>query len=122
LSTAQDAGREFLEHHGVKGMKWGVRRRRNESARAKTFGNKGSSKTKFKDKKVSELSEEEINKRIKRLELEKRYNDLNKGTVESGKSYATGILSNSGKSAAGAAVGTGVSFLVGRALKKRFGG
>lgn len=113
-------GEEFLDHHGVKGQKWGVRKRRNESARAKAFG--GGSKTRFKDAKVKTLSEDEINKRIKRLELEKKYSELNKSQVKAGKDYASGILSNSGKAAAGAAVGTGVSFLVGRALKKRFGG
>lgn len=109
----------ILEHHGVKGMKWGVRKKRNESARAKQFG---SGKTRFKDAKVKDLSEEEINKRIKRMELEKRYSDLNKSKKKAGSDYVSTILSNSGKSAAGAAVGTGVSFLVGRALKQRFGG
>ena len=29
---------EFLEHHGVKGMRWGKRKVRNESERKKTFG------------------------------------------------------------------------------------
>lgn len=115
-STDLDA---ILEHYGVKGMKWGVRKRRSEGDRAKTFG---SGRTRFKDKKVKDLDDEEINRRIKRMELEQRYDNLNKSTVKSGKDYASGILSNSGKSAAGAAVGTGVSFLVGRALKKRFGG
>lgn len=109
---------EFLEHHGVKGMKWGQRKRRNESARAKKFGG---GKTRYKDVKAKHLSEEEINKRIKRLELERKYETLNKSQVSAGRDYATGILSNSGKAAAGAAVGTGVSYVVGRALKARLG-
>lgn len=29
---------DFLEHFGVKGMRWGTRKRRNESARARFFG------------------------------------------------------------------------------------
>lgn len=117
--SLMELGSDFLEHHGVKGQKWGVRKRRNESARAKAFGG---GKTRFKDIKAKDLSDDEINKRIKRLELEKKYVDLNKGKVKAGKDYAGGILSNSGKSAAAAAVGTGVSFVVGRALKKRLGG
>lgn len=117
--TIMEVGAQFLEHVGVKGMKWGVRKRRNEGERAKTFGG---GKTRFKDVKVKDLNEDEINKRIKRLELEKRYNELNKSRVNAGKDYASGILNSSGKSAAGAAVGTGVSFVVGRALKKKFGG
>lgn len=31
---------DFLEHFGVKGMKWGVRKRRDEKARARLFGKK----------------------------------------------------------------------------------
>lgn len=115
MSTT-DTGKDFLEHHGVKGMQWGKRKRRNEGDRAKTFGNKGAKKLKPKN-----LSDEEINKAIKRMELEKKYTQLSKGRVGAGKDYATGIMSNSGKAAAGAAVGTGVSFLVGRALKQHFG-
>lgn len=115
-STDLDA---ILEHYGVKGMKWGVRKRRNEGDRARAFGG---GKTRFKDRRVQDLDEEEINRRIKRMELEKRYSDLNKSSAKAGKDYAHSLLSKSGNAAAGAAVGTGVSFLVGRALKKRFGG
>jgi len=103
---------EFIKHHGVKGMKWGVRRNRSRNrAGLTTFG---------KDPK--RLSDTELNRRIKRLELEKRYRELNAPIKSIGSKYASDLLANSGKSAVGVAIGTGVSFIVGRALKKKFSG
>ena len=53
-----------LMHHGVKGMKWGRRKGK------QTTGSKKSSKND-----VRRMSNKELNARIKRLELEKRYAD-----------------------------------------------
>ena len=106
-----DSVKNFLEHYGTKGMKWGVRRSR---------GNRGG-RTRYKDTSTKNLSDDEVQRRIRRMELEVRYNNLNKGQVSTGRDYATGILSNSGRAAAGAAVGTATSFLVARALKRKFG-
>lgn len=53
-----------LMHHGVKGMKWGRRKSK------QTTGSKKSSKND-----VRRMSNKELNARIKRLELEKRYAD-----------------------------------------------
>ena len=102
LAHGVDVGK-FIEHHGVKGQKWGIRNRRTRSSTAKS------------------LSDDEITKRIKRMELEKRFTDLSKQTESAGKKYATELLQNSGKAVVGTAIGTGVSFVVGRALKARFG-
>lgn len=52
--------RQVLAHHGVLGMKWGVRRSRRELAR----GN------------AKYLSDEQLQKTIRRIELEKRYTQL----------------------------------------------
>lgn len=54
--------RQVLAHHGVLGMKWGVRRSRSQLARAR--GN-----AKF-------LTDEQLQKTIRRIELEKRYTQL----------------------------------------------
>lgn len=61
-----------LAHIGVKGMKWGVRKNRNSSSVAKpdhSVSRKGQLKT---------LSNEELTKRIRRLQLETQYKDLSK--------------------------------------------
>jgi hypothetical protein len=101
---------DFLEHHGTKGQKWGIR-----NARARIT----SGKTLKSDAK--KLSDEEINKRIKRMELEKKYTDLSKAANSPGKKYVQDILHNSGKAIVGTAVGVGASFLVGKALRTKFG-
>jgi len=107
----------FLKHYGVKGQKWGVRKHRNEAARKAKFA-KG---PKYQ-KEARRLDDEVLKARIKRMELEKRYTDLNAPQKSEGKKYASEILKNSGKAASGTVVGTTVSFAVARALKAKFGG
>ena len=86
----------YLEHHGVLGMKWGVRKSRPSSGRTSsakrassfTFGrtktkNKAktrtnSEETKPKKKSIKDMSDDELKTQINRLELEKRYRDLSK--------------------------------------------
>jgi hypothetical protein len=114
MAHSVDVG-DFLKHHGIKGQKWGIRNPRNRSSSAKE-----AMRTKY-SKPASKLSDAEITKRIKRMELEKRYSDLNKSEVASGKKYASDLLKNSGKAVVGIAVGTVTSHLVGKALKTAFG-
>lgn len=73
-------GKNSLEHFGILGMKWGVRRDRKTLDRlagrkAKTDGDKTSEKTE-KPKTVKELSDTELRNRVNRLNMEKQYNDL----------------------------------------------
>lgn len=85
----------YLEHHGVKGMKWGVRKSR-----------KGSSKSSSKKRKkedVSKLSDEELQKRTKRLLLENnymnaetQYKKLSDKRLHKGRTILIGILATAG--------------------------
>lgn len=102
---------DFLKHYGVRGMKWGVRKNRSSKGR--------SGLTTF-NKNPNRLSDEELNRRIKRMELEKKYTDLNAPIKSNGEKYVKTLLESSGKGAVGAVIGTSVTFLVGRALKKKF--
>lgn len=108
---------DFLEHYGVKGMKWGVRRSREQLARARK--QRGSDRTSYQ-KSPSRLSDSELNRRIKRMEMEKKYNELNSPPVKAGKKYVNDLLQNAGKTAAGAVVGGAASFFVQKALKEKF--
>ena len=78
---SQSSVDEFIEHYGVKGMHWGVRNPRN---RVKT----GKTKTTY-TKPGHKLSDEQLSKRIKRMEMEKRYKDLNQPDIHKGRKFAT---------------------------------
>lgn len=82
-----------LQHYGILGMKWGVRRGRNVSSR---FGKKKSTKgwsddakeaSKLKKKSVSQLSNSELKKINERMNLENNYKNLNKSNVSKGLAY-----------------------------------
>jgi 2'-5' RNA ligase len=104
--------RDFISHYGVKGMKWG---------RRKTGGSgKSVKKTAFL-KSANRLSDAELNKRIKRLETEKKYNQLNKKDVSEGRRFAQEVLSNAGRRVATTVV-TGAALAgIKAALTQKFG-
>lgn len=112
---------EFIEHHGVKGMKWGVRNIRNRVTVGKpSKRHTGTERTHF-TKSPKRLTSNELESRIKRMETEKKYNDLNKRDVSKGSQLASEVLTNSGKKIATTVV-TGAGLLVvKRAIKKKFG-
>lgn len=74
----------FLEHFGVKGMKWGIRKdvKRGATQTAKKLTNK------------------ELQKRVNRLSMEKKYAELEQGRSEASKSegqkIVEGIVANFG--------------------------
>lgn len=112
---------DHLEHYGVKGMKWGVRKKRQASrVEPGRRGKKGKSHTTFQ-KSPSRLSDVELQKRIRRLELEKKYSELNKPPQTKGKKFAGELMNQNGKKVVGSIVGTTTAFAVNRALKKKFG-
>ena len=103
-----------LYHYGIKGMKWGVRRTAEQlghtvksvksvydSHKAKKRAKKEAAKAKKRSKITNpkKLTTEELNARIKRLQLEKDYNDLVKDTdsTRKGKNFVMDILETSGK-------------------------
>lgn len=96
---------DVLEHYGVKGMKWGVRR--TAAQLRKSRGDNPKSKSSIK-----KLSDEELNKRLKRKENEKKLHSLEKTT---GQQTAEDILGGIGKKAL-KHVGTGVAIYAGKQL------
>ena len=101
-----------LSHYGVKGMKWGVRK------------NKPSTSRKAKSREAKTLSNEELQKRIKRIELESRYVALTSKptTIDKGKKVAGNIIGNIGKQLASDALKKGTRTGTKLVVKKLTGG
>lgn len=113
---------DFLCHHGVKGMKWGVRKDRSKSS--KTSSNKKEKKKtnriasvikgSSKKKSIKKLSDEELQRKVRRLQLEKQYRDLKRDEVSAGRKIVGDILKTSGKM-----VGTQLAtYAAGKAINK----
>jgi signal recognition particle subunit SEC65 len=133
---------DVLEHYGIKGMKWGVRRTEEQLARArgKRFGRKSkepppqsedakrarASAEKVKKEGVSSLSNQELQQLNKRLNLEKNYSDLvnpkkgegkKKGITPEDKKLIAAIIQVAGKAAFSTAKQNPAAKAVGSAIE-----
>jgi len=128
VNVDHSAADEFLMHHGIKGMKWGIRRTPQQlghaTAKNVSSGEKKSSKstvTKNPGKafrKSASLSDEELQKRINRLNMEERYDDLvarhNARNNTGFKATAKKLLASAGEDLGRQLLGKAVSKLVDR--------
>lgn len=106
----EDLGKAFLAHYGVKGMKWGVRRKRKASKESDDFAETKN----LRGRKVSELSTSELRRLNDRLNLEQNYNRMNPSRSSRGRRFVTTTL------ATGATINTAISFArspAGQAIK-----
>lgn len=92
-----DGANEKLYHHGIMGMKWGVRRYQNAdgsytSAGRSRYGKKGNkAKALSKQperKSVKDMTDEELQDTIRRIELERKYESLIPQEKSKGKAIA----------------------------------
>ena len=89
---------ESFAHYGVKGMRWGVRKSRSESsAKSKTKTQKSADyieSRQLKSRPLSSMSNAEIERLNRRLQLEKSYSELtaNKRSLEKGRTEVDRVL------------------------------
>lgn len=89
-----------LNHSGIKGMRWGVRRFQNKDGSLTPEGKKRYDNTpdkntddtsedfkKARAKTVSQMSDKELQDAVTRLQREKLYSDLNKPKISKGQEY-----------------------------------
>lgn len=109
-----EVGKAYLEHFGVKGMKWGVRKKRSakdervRSQRAKTV------------EKRRTLSDDDLKKYIERLSNEKKLKDLIEADISPGKRFVNSVLSDSGSRVTRTVVTGAALYGIKVALTKKF--
>lgn len=116
-----------LMHHGIKGMKWGVRRYQNKDGSLTPAGKKrysedekerASRKTDLQNRRT--LSDAEIRKKIDRLKLEKEFKNLTEEDISPGKKFASDILKSAGNRVLTAAAAGAAAYAVKVAMTKKF--
>lgn len=87
-----------MQHHGIKGQKWGVRRFQNADGSLTAAGKQRVSEIKKRtdSKNRGTLTNAQLKAKIERLQMEKQLRELTNQEVNSGKVYAQKILKDVG--------------------------
>ena len=81
----------YVKHSGIKGMRWGVRRYQNKDGSLTPAGKNryndqpGDSRSK---KRVKDMSDEELNRVLKRARMESEYKQLRRDSIDAGMKFA----------------------------------
>jgi 2'-5' RNA ligase len=115
---AQQIGND-LAHHGIKGMRWGVRRSKQELAVSDDSAKAAAAKTKAKEQGPQALSNKEMRDLVTRMQLEQQLKNVTPATrTQKGAKFAANLLVNTGKQQAQMIVNDQVN----KQIKKALGG
>ena len=89
----------ILKHVGVKGMKWGVRKKNRRPTSNESLESRF-----LRKEKAKRLTNQELQKVITRAELEARYNAINESSLSKGKKAIVSMLAKSGKAVLSTAI------------------
>lgn len=135
--AAIEAGKNFVDHTGVKGMHWGIRKKRptrTVTIKDRFTGTTGeiiipnSTRSKRENKKVKkltktvhppahQLSEEQLKAAVNRMQLERQYNSLI-GTKKAASTVTSDFLKGVGSTAVKTALTALVTQQISEGLKK----
>lgn len=102
-------GEDYLEHFGVKGMKWGVRAARtihNARKAPKPMSEDAQRHAAAKKKKLSELSDKELKDLALRLNMEQQVKRMNPASITKGHNAAKAVVAVVGTASAIHAIGS----------------
>lgn len=90
---------DYISHYGIKGMRWGIRRYQNKDGSLTQEGKRRYNKSedaeeveRIRKKKISEMSNKELETAVRRMNLERQYKDLRSNEISNGKRKAKEVL------------------------------
>ncbi len=107
---------KIIRHHGIKGMRWGVRRKRGKDGRVSQDYKTSRGILK---KKTKQMSNEELRKLNKRLELERKLSQVDPRASATGKRKVGQFMNTYSNMAISAVAGAAITLTVGRAIEKK---
>ena len=97
----------YIQHHGIKGQKWGVRRYQNADGTLTAAGKKRRKEPNADSLKKQEMREDvknrrtmsdaDLKKKIERVKMEKQLKELTEEEISPGKNFVKKVLSTSGQ-------------------------
>lgn len=97
-----DTVEKILEHYGIKGMKWGIRRKRGPSGRVSSDYSRSRGLLK---KKISQLSDDDLQSLNKRLEMERKLRQVDPRISAEGKRQVGKFMTTFGAGLLGGVAG-----------------
>ena len=111
-AVLDESGDLYLDHYGVKGMRWGHRKRKVSSS---SRSNQRKSRREMKRNRRT-LSEADLNRNLDRLRKEKQLKELIDEDVNPGKKYIQDVLKKSGDRLLPAALAAGGAYALSQVL------